>query len=293
MMARGGRHERGDDLPAEGSGREPVPEPGTGGAATARSSVQRNAWTRLASAFRPRVKRGHLLPALLCAVLGFAVVVQVRSTQDTGLDGLRQTDLVRILDDVTERADRLRQEARDLEDTRAAVTAGSGGSLAALQAAQDRARVLGVLAGTLPATGPGVEITISDPRGDVGSEVLLDTLQELRDAGAEAVELSTLDGAAVRVVASTSFVDPADTGVDGPGVVVDGTLLGSPYRFLVIGEPRTLEAALGIPGGVLDVLRQKDAQGVVTQRDQVDITSLRAAPSPRYARPAANDDNDK
>ena len=67
-------------------------------------SAQRNAWTRLASAFRPRVKRGHLLPAVLCAVLGFAVVVQVRATQDTGLEGLRQTDLVRILDDVSERA---------------------------------------------------------------------------------------------------------------------------------------------------------------------------------------------
>ena len=44
--------------------------------------------------------------------------------------------------------------------------------------------------------------------------MLLDTLQELRDAGAEAVEISSLDGPAVRVVASTSFVDPAE-GVDG------------------------------------------------------------------------------
>ncbi len=253
-------------------------------------SSQRNAWTRLASALRPRIKRGHLLPALLCAVLGFAVVVQVRSTQDTGLDGLRQTDLVRILDDVSERASRLRQEARDLEDTRARVTAGSGGSRAALQEAQERARVLGVLAGTLPATGTGVEITISDPQDKVGAEVLLDTLQELRDAGAEAVEVSTLDGPAVRVVAGTSFVDPADQGSDEGGVLVDGTLLTSPYRFLVIGDPRTLAAAMNIPGGVLDVLRQKDAQGVVTPQDVVDITALRAAPSPRYARPAGGSD---
>jgi uncharacterized protein YlxW (UPF0749 family) len=265
-------------------------------AAAEDASAQRTAWTRLVSAFRPRVTRGHLLPAVLCAVLGFAVVVQVRSTQDAGLEGLRQTDLVRILDDVSERAARLRQEARDLEDTRARLTVGSGGSRAALQEAQDRARVLGVLAGTLPATGPGVEITISDPKGEVGPEVLLDTLQELRDAGAEAAELSTVDGPAVRIVASTSFVDPGDLdqddadGANGAGVVVDGIVLTSPYRFLVIGDPRTLAAALDIPGGVLDVLRQKDAQGVVTQRDDVDITSLRAAPSPRYARPAADGD---
>lgn len=240
---------------------------------------------RLARAFRPHVQRGHLLPAVLCAVLGFAVVVQVRSTQHADLEGLRQTDLVRILDDVSQRAARLRQEARDLEVTRAQVTGGSSGSRAALQAAQERGQVLGVLAGTLPASGPGIELTISDTRGKVGSEVLLDALQELRDAGAEVIEVSSLQGGAVRVVASTWFADPASG--RGRGVVVDGTVLTSPYRFLVIGDPRTLAAALDIPGGVLDVLAQQQAQGVVTQRDQVRITTLRAPPAPRYARPAA------
>ena len=108
---------------------------------------QRTAWTRLRSALRPHASRGNLLPGLLCALLGFAVVVQVRSTQDAGLDGLRQSDLVRILDDVTERSDRLRTEARDLEETRARVTNGSTGSRAALEEAQARARVLGIVAG--------------------------------------------------------------------------------------------------------------------------------------------------
>ena len=135
------------------------------------------------------------------------------------------------------------------------------------------------------------ELTISDPEGRVGSDVLLDALQELRDAGAEAVEVSTVDGPAVRVVAGTSFVD-ADPGARdrSGGVEVDGTVLVSPYRFRVIGEPRTLAAALDIPGGVLDVLSQRGAQGVVTQRQALEITSLRAAPSPRYARPAEEGD---
>lgn len=248
----------------------------------------RSGWVRLRSAMRPHANTGHVVPALLCAVLGFAVVVQVRSTQQTGLESLRQSDLVRILDDVTERSNRLRTEARDLEVTRARISNGTSGSRAALDEAQARSQVLGILAGTLPATGPGIDLTISDPKGQVQSDVLLDTLQELRDAGAEAVEVSSLPGPAVRVVASTSFVDPAGAKPGaGPGrVSVDGTELTSPYRFRVIGDPRTLAAALDIPGGVLDVLRQHDAQGVVTQRDAITITSLRAPPSPRYARPA-------
>lgn len=241
---------------------------------------------RLRSALTPRPTRAQAVAAVLCAVLGFAAAVQVRANQDAGLTGLRQTDLVGILDDVSERAARLRAEARDLQETRDRVSGGSSGTLAALEEAQERARVLGILAGTLPARGPGIELTIRDGGGKVGADVLLDTLQELRDAGAEAVELSTVSGPAVRVVASTSLVD-----VEG-GVEVDGTRLESPYRFRVIGESRTLDAALDIPGGVLDVLRQRDADASVVQRETVLITSLRATPSPRYARPAAEDDDE-
>jgi uncharacterized protein YlxW (UPF0749 family) len=238
---------------------------------------------RLRTAFLARPTRGHLVAAVLCAVLGFAVAVQVRSNQDAGLSGLRQTDLVRILDDVTERANRLQAEARDLENTRSQVTGGSNSTRAALEEARRRTETLGILAGTLPASGPGIEFTISDPNGKVGSDVLLDALQELRDAGGEVFEIGEIDGSEVRVVASSSLTD--GSGAD-PGIVVDGITLHSPYRFRVIGDSRTLAGALDIPGGVLDVLNQDGAQGIVTQRTDVSITSLRPAPSPQYARPA-------
>lgn len=240
---------------------------------------------RLLRSLRARPGRVQLVAAVLLGLLGFAAAVQVRATQEAELDGLRQTDLVRILDDVSERAARLRAEARELEDTRDRVSGGSSGTLAALQEARSRARMLGILAGTLPASGPGIEFTISDPAAQVDAAVLLDALQEMRDAGAEVVELGSVDGPAVRVIASTSIIDTREP--DGrAGVLVDGTALSPPYRFRVIGEPRTLAAALDIPGGVLDVLRQREAQGVIRQLESLEITSLRGAPSPRYARPA-------
>jgi uncharacterized protein YlxW (UPF0749 family) len=215
-------------------------------------------------------------------VLGFAAAVQVRGNQDADLAGLRQTDLVRILDDVTERSARLQAEARDLEAARAKVTDDTSGSRAALEEAQARVRTLGILAGTVPATGPGIEFTIADPGGKVQADVLLDALQELRDAGAEAVELSTPDGPRVRVVASTHLVD-----IDGGGAVeVDEKRIEAPYQFRVIGDARTLAAALDIPGGVLDVLRQREARGMVTQRSEITISSLHPTPAPEYARPA-------
>ncbi|HTE74451.1 MAG TPA: DUF881 domain-containing protein [Actinomycetes bacterium] len=260
---------------------EPAGPAGAPGAAEPGEPVKGRA--RLRSALHPRTTRAQVVAALLCGVLGFAAAVQVRSTQDAGLSGLRQTDLVRILDDVSERSARLQSEARELQETRDRVTGDD--EQAALQEARDRTRVLGILAGTLPARGPGIQLTITDPQGQAGADVLIDTLQELRDAGAEAVEISSVDGPAVRVVASTSFVEAGEPG-SGAGVEVDGTVLRAPYRFLVIGEPGTLATALEIPGGVLEVLDQRGAQGVVTQEQSVEITSLRVAPSPRYARPA-------
>jgi uncharacterized protein YlxW (UPF0749 family) len=257
---------------------EPAPEAEPEPALEPRGTGRR----RLRSALRSRPTRGQFVAAVLCGVLGFAVAVQVRANQDAALTGLRQSDLVRILDDVSERSARLQAEAQDLQDTRERVTGGSSGTRAALDDARQRSRILAILAGTVPARGPGIEFTVSDPDAKIGSDVLLDALQELRDAGGEAFEIGQVGGPAVRVVASTYLADPDN----GAGITVDGTLLRSPYRFRVIGEPRTLAAALDIPGGVLDVLRQRNAQGVVVQRTRLDIRSVRSAREPQYARPA-------
>ena len=43
---------------------------------------------------------------------------------------------------------------------------------------------------------------------------------------------------------------------------------------------------LQIPGGVLDVLKSKSAQGKVTQPAVVTVDALRPAAKPQYARPA-------
>jgi uncharacterized protein YlxW (UPF0749 family) len=127
----------------------------------------------------------------------------------------------------------------------------------------------------VPASGPGIVLEISDPRRQVDAAVLLDTLEELRDGGAEVIQIGP-----VRVVAGTAFTDEAD------GVQVDDRLLTPPYTFKVIGEPQTLARLLQIPGGVLDVLHGKGAQGKVTQSSTVTVDALRPPTRPQYARPA-------
>jgi uncharacterized protein YlxW (UPF0749 family) len=235
--------------------------------------------SRLPGLLRPRVRRVDLLVALLLAALGFAAAVQVRSTRVDGvLASARQEDLVQILDDVSGRSDRLRAEVGELTAARQRLT--TEGDEAALEEAQRRTQLLGVLAGTVPAQGPGITLTVDDPEGGVRAEVLLDALEELRAAGAEAVQLGGAGGAVVRVVASTALLD------EPGGVRVDGVLLTPPYVFTVLGEPGTLASAMGIPGGVVANVARARGTARVQESDALVVGALRALSPPRYARPA-------
>jgi uncharacterized protein YlxW (UPF0749 family) len=239
---------------------------------------QRGGWRRLGAALRARPGRGQVIAALLCGLLAFGVVAQAHTTSGGGgVTATRTQDLLTILADLQGRADRLRTQIADLRLAQARLAVGGAGTDAALVEARRRAQTLGIVTGTIGARGPGVVLTVADPRGSVHADVLLDAIEELRDAGAEALQLS-----GVRVVASTALVDGSGA------VVVDGSRIRPPYRLAAIGDPRTLASALGIPGGVLDtVAAQPGAHATVTTSPSVSVTALRPLTTPRYARPAA------
>ena len=155
-------------------------------------------WHRLRLMARPRATKANAFAALLAVILGFAVATQVRQNQELGLESLRQSELVTILDNATLQSSRLDQNARVLQATRDGLVSGSTGGAAALKAAQERLDALGILAGTVRAHGPGIRITILDPSAKVTSPLLLDAIEELRDAGGEAIQVGD-----VRVVASS------------------------------------------------------------------------------------------
>jgi uncharacterized protein YlxW (UPF0749 family) len=121
-----------------------------------------------------------------------------------------------------------------------------------------------------------VEITVTDPRRAVRAANLLDALEELRDAGAEAVQIN-----GVRVVASTSFLDA------GAGQIrIDGHLVTPPYLYVVIGDPDTLDPALRIPGGVFAVLDERGATPTLQSAQDVVVDAVRPDTAPQYARPS-------
>ncbi|MEU4924854.1 DUF881 domain-containing protein [Streptomyces parvus] len=222
----------------------------------------------------PRLSRAQLIVAVLLFGLGLGLAIQVRSTSDdSALRGARQEDLVRILDEVDDRTQRLEDEKQRLDDQRTELENSSDQAEEARKQTLEKERQLGILAGTVAAQGPGITLTITDPARAVAPDMLLDALQELRAAGAEAIEVN-----GVRVVANTYFSGGAGD------VQVDGKKIEAPYEFTVIGKPQDLEPALNIPGGVVQTLEKEQATVLVERSDDIVVDALRPAQRPDYAR---------
>ena len=170
---------------------------------------------------------------------GFAAVTQVKANQqDDQYVGARQGDLIQYINNLSLASQRAESEIARLQRTRDALRSDTRARRTALERAQQQANTLGILAGTVPVVGPGVRVTVTDDKGGVGSNQLLEGLEELRDAGAEAIELNDK----VRVVAQTSLKDTAE------GVLVDGTLLTSPFVIEAIGNAPTPGHRAGLQG---------------------------------------------
>ncbi|HEV7898127.1 MAG TPA: DUF881 domain-containing protein [Planosporangium sp.] len=235
------------------------------------------------SGARRRISAANAVIAVLLGLLGFAVVVQLRSNStDPGLATARPEDLVRILSDLDSRSDRLRQEIASLEASQRQLTSGAQGRAAALEEARRRADELGILAGTLPAQGRGLQLKFVAGGEAIAASTLLDAVEELRGAGAEAMEISGEGGGTVRIVASTYFTD-----AKGGGLIVDGARLTGPYTLLAIGDPQTMHTALNIPGGVVDMVHQRGGNVIVQESDAVHVTALHEVGAPRFARPVS------
>jgi uncharacterized protein YlxW (UPF0749 family) len=209
---------------------------------------------------------------VLLAALGFAAITQVRTnTTDNSYAGYREQDLVDVLSGLAGASQRAQSELNRLESDRRRLEASERRQSAALGAAQKQADELAILAGMVPVTGPGIRMTVTEGPRPIDVDSVLDTIEELRSAGAEAMQVN----GKVRLVAQSSV-----QAVDG-GIEIDGTRLTSPYVIDAIGEPHTLHGALSILDGPIDQFHQSGATVDVQEEKSLDITAVhQAAGSP-------------
>jgi uncharacterized protein YlxW (UPF0749 family) len=230
---------------------------------------------RLLAALK-RPARAQVVVAVLLAVVGFSAVTQVRANEvDNTYAGLREQDLIDVLNGLAGTTQRAETEISRLEATRQSLQSSTDSRQAALAEAQDRSDTLAILAGQVPVTGPGIRITVKEMTGEVETGSMLDTLQELRTAGAEAIQVN----GEVRLVAQSSLEDAVG------GLLIDGELVTAPFVIDVIGEPHTLAGSLSFPRGPADQLEDDGAELEVEELPSVDVESVVDPAQPQYAEP--------
>lgn len=219
----------------------------------------------------PRPLATRVAVGLACAVLGFLLVAQVRATEGLGdrLEAEREEDLARILADLGTDADRLTAEITELRLTLLAFENDAESEEVALRSLQRRLDELRILAGVVATEGEGLVLTIEDPAGQVGQDLLVDTVQELRDAGAEAIAVNE-----VRLIVSSAFSTRNNR------LVLDGQPLTPPFRIAAVGPADTMGKALQIPGGALDTLQSRPEVATNVEQLAQMIVPARAEPAP-------------
>ncbi|WGX94322.1 DUF881 domain-containing protein [Nocardioides sp. L-11A] len=223
-----------------------------------------------------RPSRRQLVAAVLLALLGFGAVTQVRLTGvDDDYTGLREQELIDLLDGLAGTRQRTEAEIDRLEEVAGGLRDDSTRRQTAIDQAEDEVDNLNILAGLVPVTGPGLRVRITEDEGRVRLASLLDTIQELRTVGAEAIAVN----GRVRVVAQTSFAE-----IDG-GFEIDGERVEGPYVIEAIGEPSVLAGAINFSLGPRKQLEDDGATVDVEERRTIDIEAVVRRDEASYAVP--------
>lgn len=216
----------------------------------------------------PSAKRlaGRAAVAVIAGAVGFLLVSQLRAQDDLSeqLEAESETDLTTIFARLNEEGAALREELTDLRIQRQLLESSAEQEALARASAEAELAELEILAGTVGARGPGISVRVEDPDRTLEAADVLDLVQELRDAGAEAIAIADQ-----RVGAATSFGEEDDV------VTVDGVRLPASFEIVAIGDAGTLEGGLAIRGGAIELLEAEGAVAIaVSTPTEVEVPPL-------------------
>lgn len=212
---------------------------------------------------------------LVALLLGVLVVGQLRSqAAKPGLSDLSAQELTLVIANVNTRNDQLRSEVAALERQIAALTEAHDRGDSALGQLRSDLTTLEAWAGLTAVTGPGISVRLS---GGIDGQGVSDLLNELRNAGAEAISVED-----VRVVPGTVVFGTAGQ------LSVENVALPSSFEIRAIGSPQILTGTLTRAGGVIAQLRATYADLVisVTPLDLVSIPATERNLVPGHGRPS-------
>jgi len=177
--------------------------------------------------------------AILIGVLG---VGQLNSqARPAEISSLSAQDLSTLIETLTARNRELRAGLADIREQLREYQVSGPQSQSALQVSREDLRRITAFGGLAAVGGQGI---VMDVDGDLDAIALNDLVNELRNAGAEAI---AVDG--VRITARS-------VAIQGPSSLqVDGVDVGRQFTLRAIGSPDGLLGAMQRPGGIISQLK--------------------------------------
>lgn len=219
-------------------------------------------------------RSAQLLLTIVCFILGLLLVAQFRTQRMTSrsLLSASSADQLAMISSLVENNTRLREEMEALEEQLSEYQQATGRAM--LGALVQELNKIRIINGLVEVSGSGVEVTIDGP---IGVLDIQDLINELRNAGAEALTINGERLTLYSVIASTE---------DGV-MIVNGMKPSRPYILQAIGQPETLETALLRRGGLIATLeRNYDGLAVsVIKRERMVLPVYRGAIEFVYASP--------
>lgn len=182
----------------------------------------------------------------VCVALGFMLSTQFKITRDTKKVSLNY----QRLEDLSERLKQSEREKQALANQVKKLEESNSGEV--LLAEIQRLKLYAALT---PVSGPGVIVSLSDSKltskpGEnqnlflIHDDDLLKVINELRAAGAEAIAIN-----------EQRLIGTSEIRCAGPTVSVNNSRFSPPYVIRAIGDPKSLDAALKMRGGVVETLK--------------------------------------
>lgn len=236
---------------------------------------------------------GKVSISVVCVVLGILLAMQFKSVrQNSVVDNLNTTrvqTLQELLDDEREENTRLQAQLKESEaEVQAYREAAADSGAENNQAMLDELAFYRKAAGMTDVVGPGVEVVLNDSTAAntsgnennylIHDSDILSVVNELRDAGAEALSLN-----GHRILATTEIR------CSGSVVTVNGRRTSAPFVIDAIGDQETMFNALMMRNGVVDVLKQWSIQVEVTEVDELLIKAYDGTIEYRYAQTMTDD----
>ncbi|MDH4335265.1 MAG: DUF881 domain-containing protein [Chloroflexota bacterium] len=179
---------------------------------------------------------------LVAMVIGLLAVGQLRSqSRPAELTRLSAQELSTLIETLTQRNRELRTGLADIrEQVREYTLLGSQGQ-SAIDVSREDLRRITAFAALAPVEGQGIVMIVD---GDLDAIALNDLINELRNAGAEAIAVDD-----VRVTARSVAIQGALS------LQVDGVNIAKRFSLRAIGSPEGLLAAVERPGGIISQLK--------------------------------------